>query len=90
LSDAVNLLSPQTIESRLIKATIEEVDNIQSFAAAVDGVAVTAVETFRTDPLTERWEVNFRVPDAIGPGGHALEIRLGRRLLTRMGIEVAQ
>ena len=89
LSDAVNLLSPQTIESRLIKATIEEVDNIQSFAAAVDGVAVTAVETFRTDPLTERWEVNFRVPDAIGPGGHALEIRLGRRLLTRMGIEVA-
>jgi hypothetical protein len=56
----------------------------------VDGVAVTAVETFRTDPLTERWEVNFRVPDAIGPGGHALEIRLGRRLLTRMGIEVAQ
>ncbi len=41
LSDAVNLLSAQHIESRLIKATIEEVDSIESFAASVDGVAVT-------------------------------------------------
>jgi ubiquinone/menaquinone biosynthesis C-methylase UbiE len=90
LSDAVNLLSPQTIESRLIKATMEEVDDIQSFIATVDGVAVTSVETFRTDPLTERWEVNFRLPDEIAPGGHALEVRLGRRLLSRIGIEVTQ
>lgn len=90
LSDAVNLLSPQTIESRLVKVTIEEVDDIAGFAAAVDGLPVTQIETFRTDPLTERWEVNFRLPDAIGPGGHALEIRLGRRLLSHIGIEVTQ
>jgi len=90
LSDAINLLSPQTIESRLIKATIEEVDQIQSFSASIDAIAVTDIETFRTDPLTERWEVNFRLPDTIAPGGHSLEIRLGKRLLTRMGIEVIQ
>ncbi|HVW84079.1 MAG TPA: hypothetical protein VHB50_05345, partial [Bryobacteraceae bacterium] len=88
LSDAVNLLSPQRIESRLIKATIEEVDSIESFHAGVDGLPVRHIETFRTDPLAERWEVNFRLPEEIGRGGHVLEIRLGKRLLTRMGIEV--
>jgi hypothetical protein len=51
---------------------------------------VTSIETFRTDPLTGRWEVNFRLPDETPAGGHVLEIRLGKRLLTRMGIEVAQ
>lgn len=90
LSDAVNLLSAQRIESGLIKATIEEVDGIETFAATVDGVPAVDIETFRTDPLTERWEVNFRVPDAIKAGGHVLEVRLGRRLLARMGIEVAR
>ncbi len=88
VSDAVNLLSAQRIESGLIKATIEEVDQIQTFAATVDGLPATGIETFRTDPLTERWEVNFHVPDEVAPGGHVLEIRLGRRLLARMGIEV--
>jgi SAM-dependent methyltransferase len=89
LSDAVNLLSAQHIESRLIKATIEEADRIESFLATVDGLPVTEIETFRTDPLTERWEVNFRVPDESLPGGHVLEVHLGRRLLARMGIVVA-
>ena len=86
LSDAVNLLSPQHIGSGLIKATIEEVDNIATFDARVDGVSAEEVETFRTDPLAERWEVNFRVPRGTGSGGHVLEVRLGRRLLARMGI----
>jgi ubiquinone/menaquinone biosynthesis C-methylase UbiE len=88
LSDAVNLLSPQRIESRLIKATIEEVDAIASFRAEVDGMAVCNIETFRTDPLAERWEVNFQVPETTGPGGHVLDVWLGARLLTRTGIEV--
>ena len=62
LSDAVNLLSPQRIESGLIKATIEEAENMDSFHATVDALPVREIETFRTDPLTQRWEVNFRVP----------------------------
>lgn len=90
VSDGVNLLSPQRIDSGLMKATIEEVDAIDSFRAVVDGVVATDVETFRTDPLTERWEVNFRIPESIGAGGHVLELHLGRRLLARMGIEVVR
>ena len=79
-----------SLESGLIKATIEEVDSIDSFRATVDGLPVEGVETFRTDPLAERWEVNFRVPARVKAGGHALEIRLGARLLTRTGIEVVR
>jgi hypothetical protein len=85
LSDAVNLLSPQRIESGLVKATIEEVDDIQTFRATVDNMPARDIETFRTDPLAERWEVNFQVPK-LPPGGHVLEVFLGKRMLARMGI----
>jgi SAM-dependent methyltransferase len=90
LTDAINLMSPTRIDSGLIKASIEEVDDIRGFAATVGGVAVTEMETFRADPLTERWEVNFRIPESIPAGGHPLEIRLGRRILAKMGIEVVR
>lgn len=90
LTDAINLMSPTRIDSGLIKASIEEVDDIRGFAATVGGAAVTEVETFRADPLTERWEVNFRIPDSIPAGNHELEIRLGRRILAKMEIEVVR
>jgi len=90
LTDAINLMSPTRIDSGLIKASIEEVDDIRGFAATVGGVAVTEMETFRADPLTERWEVNFRIPESIPAGAHELEIHLGRRILTKMGIEVVR
>lgn len=90
LSDAVNLMSGQRIESGLIKVSIEEAEAMEGFSATVDGVAAEQIETFRADPLTGRWEVNFQVPGSTGPGGHVLEIRLGPRLLSKTGIEVAR
>jgi SAM-dependent methyltransferase len=88
VSDGINLLSRFRIESGRVKATIDEVESIDKFDATVDGEAVEEVESFRTDPLLERYEVNFRLPRAAGRGGHVLEIHMGRRLLTRVGIEV--
>ncbi len=90
LTDAINLMSTTRIESGLIKASIEEVDAIERFTATVDGVPVHKIETFRADPLTERWEVNFQIPPVIEPGGRLLEIRLGTRILAKMGIEVVR
>ena len=90
LTDAVNLMSPTRIESGLIKASIEEVDVIEGFRATVDDTPVEKIETFRADPLTERWEVNFEVPHSVEAGGRVLEIRLGTRILARMGIEVVR
>lgn len=88
VSDAVNLLSPQTIESGAMKVAIEEAEPISDFHATVDGISVTDWEHFRTDPLSSRYEVNFRLPGATRPGAHVLEISMGKRLLARMGIEV--
>lgn len=90
LTDAINLMSTTRIDSGLIKASIEEVDDIRNFRAAVDGIAVERIETFRADPLTERWEVNFGIPATVEAGGRLLEIHLGNRRLARMGIEVVR
>lgn len=88
VSDGVNLLSTQRIASGTMKATIEEVQSIENFSATVDGFPVREIETFRTDPLASRYEVNFRLPLEVNGGAHVLEIRLGPRTLTRAGIEV--
>ncbi len=90
VSDGVNLMSYQHIGSGTMKVAIEEAGSIEGFAATVDGRDVERIETFRTDPLANRWEVNFHLPAGTAAGGHVLEIHLGRRLLTRIGIEVTQ
>jgi 2-polyprenyl-3-methyl-5-hydroxy-6-metoxy-1,4-benzoquinol methylase len=88
ITDGINLMSSQHIGSGTMKATIEEVESVANFAATVDGVPVRDVESFRTDPLASRYEVNFHLPREIQPGGHVLDVHLGTRLLTHMGIEV--
>jgi ubiquinone/menaquinone biosynthesis C-methylase UbiE len=89
ISDGVNLMSPQRVESGTMKATIEEVEDINTFQATINGAPVREVETFRTDPLCSRYEVNFKLPAGTQTGGYVLDVSLGNRLLTRMGIEVA-
>jgi hypothetical protein len=92
VSDGINLMSAQRIESGSVKVVVEEVDSRTNFdaefQAILDGTPVTDAETFRTDPLASRYEANFRLPAATWPGGHVLEVRLGTRTLTTMGIEV--
>ena len=88
VSDGVNLLAYDRVTSGSMKATIEEVDHIGEFAALVDGSPVGKIESFQTDPLAQRYEVNFELPRGAKSGGHVLEIRLGKRTLTKMGIEV--
>lgn len=87
LSDGINLLS-QRIESGWLIATVEDADSIDDFRATVDGIEVSRIDPYKTDPLALRYEVNFHLPAGIGAGGHVLEIHLGKTMLTRMGIEV--
>ncbi len=87
-SDGVNLVSAQRIESGTMKITIEEVEAVDHFVAAVDGLPVRGVESLRTDPLASRYEVNFTLPAETKPGAHVLDVRLGKRPLLHVGIEV--
>lgn len=86
LSDGVNLLSGQTIASGTVKLVLEEVDEIHSFAATLDAIPVEDIETFRTDPLSSRYEVNFKVPQGTAAGGHVLDVHLGTRKVVTIGL----
>jgi ubiquinone/menaquinone biosynthesis C-methylase UbiE len=88
LSDGINLMSGPRIESRSVKITLEEVTEPREFSAYVDGLPVLDIDFFCTDPLPPRFEVNFKLPGEILPGGHSLEMRLGRRVVAPIGIDV--
>ncbi len=88
LSDGINLMSGHRVETRSMKVTLEEVEDPAGFAAEVGGEAVVDVDAFCTDPLPPRYEINFRLPEGIGAGSHWLKMRVGRRELAPVGIEV--
>ncbi|MDQ6705972.1 MAG: class I SAM-dependent methyltransferase [Acidobacteriota bacterium] len=88
ISDGVNLLSGSRIERGTVKVTLEEVKTPESFEARIDGLPVRVPEIFCTDPLNERYEVNFLLPEAIASGPHRLEMRLGSREFAPVPIEV--
>ncbi len=89
ITDGVNLVAKTRIETRCIKAVIEELDRPDEFAASVGGLPVEDVEFFCTDPRTRRFEVNMKLPETLAPGRHAIEMRIGRRRLAPVPIEVA-
>ncbi len=89
VSDGINLLSGTRIETGAVKVTLEEVDRAEEFRASVDGMEISDLDRFCTDPLPRRWEVNFRLPSELTPGPHALEFSLGRRRFAPVAIEVA-
>lgn len=88
VSDGVNLLSGTRIERGTVKVTLEEVKTPESFEARIDGRPVRQPEIFCTDPLNQRYEINFFLPESTGPGPHRLEMRLGSREFAPVPIEV--
>jgi SAM-dependent methyltransferase len=88
ISDGTNVIAGPRIETRLVKLTFEEIAHPDEIEASIDGHPVIDLEFFCTDPRPQRFEVNFRLPEEIGVGGHALEIRVGRRKLAPVGLDV--
>jgi hypothetical protein len=88
LSDAVDLLSTTRIASRSIKAGFEDLKDASQFRATVDGCPVEEFESRCVDPVPLLFEVTFRLPAAIGPGPHRLELGVGARGFPAVTIEV--
>jgi ubiquinone/menaquinone biosynthesis C-methylase UbiE len=88
LSDGVNLVSGSRIETRSVKMTLEEIGKPYEIEATIDGLPVTGLEYFCIDPRPQRYEVNFHLPEEIGPGAHSLRINIGRRKLAPIPLEV--
>jgi SAM-dependent methyltransferase len=86
--DGDNLLSGTRIVSRAVKLVFEETLHPDLFHATVDGVAIQSALTVCTDPVEQRHEINFALPDSIGPGAHDLRIYIGSRAFPPVTIEV--
>jgi len=88
VSDGVNLVAGKRIETRTIKMTLEEITLPHELQASIDGHPVSDLEFFCIDPRPQKFEVNLRLPEEIGIGPHQLELRMGRRKLAPIGIDV--
>lgn len=88
VNDGINLLLGNRVQTRTVKVTMLEVAHSDQFRAAVDGHDAGPIDRFCTDVLSQRWEFNFHLPEAIGPGAHQVEVALGRRTFAPVAIEV--
>ena len=66
-----------------------EVAHPEAFHATVDGQDALDLDSFCADPLTQRYEFNFRLPGGISSGPHEVRIALGKRAFPPLAIEVA-
>jgi len=86
--DGDNLLSGTRIISRTVKLVFEETLHPDLFHGTVGGIPVRSALTVCTDPVEQRHEINFAIPDSIGPGSHELRIYIGARAFAPIAIEV--
>jgi SAM-dependent methyltransferase len=89
VTDGVDLLSGTRIVSRSIKAGAEEFEGPELFAADLDGIRITGVDSFCIDPIPPRYEFNLTVPECIGAGPHRLDLRIGHRTFPPIAVEIA-
>jgi SAM-dependent methyltransferase len=89
ITDGINLLSGTRIVTGSVKVTMHEVADPKPFHARVDGFDAVEIESFCADPITQRYEFNFRLPERIGPGPHEVQVSLGKRTFPTLPIEVA-
>ena len=89
ITDGINLLSGTRIVTGSVKVTMLEVGDPAPFHARVDAFDALEIESFCADPITQRYEFNFRLPERIGPGAHEVQVSLGKRTFPPLAIEVA-
>ena len=88
VTDGVNLVAGTRIETRMVKVTMEEIARPFEIEASVNGQPVVGLEYFCVDPRPQVFEVNFHLPEALLPGTYPLEIRMGRRKLAPVQLQV--
>ena len=80
--------APQRVENRRVTLTLEEISRPFDIEVWMDGHPVEDVEKICTDPRPQRYQVNFRLPEEVGPGLHHIKLNIGRRKLAPVPVEV--
>ncbi|MBY0373860.1 MAG: class I SAM-dependent methyltransferase [Bryobacteraceae bacterium] len=86
-SDGIDLMS-EAVHTGSVKLQIEEFARPEEIRAYVGGQEVRNLETFCTDPMPPRHEVNFDLPEGVKPGVYPLEVRYGARRLPALPLAV--
>jgi hypothetical protein len=89
IADGINLLSGTRIVTGSVKVTMHEVWDAAEFHATIEGLDVLEIESFCADPISQRYEFNFRLPAQVAPGPHEVLVSLGKRKFAPLAIEVA-
>ncbi len=71
-----------------LKLTAEEIGRPDEMQILIGGLPVQDLNYFCTDRRARRFEVAFEIPAGIASGKHALELRIGRRRVPAVEIEV--
>jgi SAM-dependent methyltransferase len=80
--------APRRIENRRVALTLEEIARPFEIEVWMGGHPVEDVEKICTDPRPQRYQLNFRLPEDIGPGLHHIKLNIGRRKLAPVPVEV--
>lgn len=80
--------APPRVENRRVTLTLEEIARPFDIEVWMGGRPVEDVEKICTDPRPQRYQVNFRLPEDIGPGLHHIKLNIGRRKLPPLPVEV--
>ncbi|MGH9593240.1 MAG: hypothetical protein ACRD5L_09120, partial [Bryobacteraceae bacterium] len=76
------------METRQVRMMLEEVAHPHEIQAIVGGYPAMDLEFLCVDPRPQRFEVKFGLPEEVAPGLHELQLRIGRRKLTPVMLDV--
>jgi hypothetical protein len=88
VTDGVNLVAGTRIETRIVKMTLEDIARPWEIEASVNGQPAVGLEYFCVDPRPQVFEVNFHLPEDLAPGDYPLQVRIGRRKLAPIALNV--
>ena len=87
-SDGVNLLSGRRIVSGTVKIFMEECAHPEELDIWINGEPQPEKDTFCTDPMPPRHEVNFRIPEHFEPGPLTIDLRYHSRRFAPLAFEL--
>ena len=89
VTDGINLLSRNADRHRLREGHDARSVRRPQFHATIDGRDALEIESFCADPISQRYEFNFKLPESISKGPHEVLVSLGKRKFAPLTIEVA-
>ena len=89
ITDAINLVAKNRCLSGVLKVQIEEVSAPESVEASLGDHPLQRLEITCIDRRAPRYEFDLRLPERMPAGRHALQIRVGRRQLPPIEVEVS-